>query len=123
MLQRDKLSQLGKDVAGKGDVEKGAVELEQRMAGLTKPLELPLVPAPVAEVLSGLNAGVAGLLLLLSAFFRGWKVSLLVLPGAAVALLGHRFGVPGFGPLGPSLVSMAAGMGLAVLGFIFLRSD
>jgi len=121
MLRSDRLTKLGTDVAGKGDAQQVAAELEQRLAGLGRPLELPLVPASVAEWFSSLNVGVAGLLLVLSAFFRGWKVSLLVLSGAAVVLAGQRFGVPAVGPIGAAQVSMAAGMALALLAMVLLR--
>jgi hypothetical protein len=121
MLRSDRLTKLGTDVAGKGDVHKGLAEAEQRLGGLERPLELPMVSASVAEWFSNLNAGVAGLLLVLSAFFRGWRVSLLVLPGAAVVLAGQRFGVPEVGPVGAAQVSMGAGMALALLGMVFLR--
>jgi hypothetical protein len=121
MLRSDRLTKLGEDVAGKADVQKGIAEIEQKFAGLGRPLELPMVPASVAVWFSSLNAGVAGLLLVLSAFFHGWKVSLLVLPGAAVTLAGHYFGIPGLGPIGAAQVSMVAGMTLALLGMVFLR--
>jgi len=64
---------------------------------------------------------VAGLLLLMSGLLGGWKMSLLVWPGAALAFLGPYFGVPAVGPLSSALVSMAAGTALAFLGFFLFR--
>jgi serine/threonine protein kinase len=64
----------------------------------TEPLWLPLVPSFLSGVVRDMNAGVAGLILLASALVPGWRISLVVIPAAAVALLGSTLGIPA--PLG-----------------------
>jgi serine/threonine protein kinase len=87
----------------------------------TKPLELPLVPAVITGLFDSFNPGVAGLLLVLSAFFRGPRVALFCWPAAVLAFAGPRFGVPSVGPVTAHQLSMAAGVVLAVPGFLFHR--
>jgi serine/threonine protein kinase len=77
----------------------------------TKPLWIPLVPSFLTGVFRDLNSAVAGLILLTSAFVSGWRISLAVIPAAAVALLGTTFGLPGFLCLVVALI-------MAALGFI-----
>ena len=71
-------------------------------------------------MLGGLNVGVAGLILIMSAFSRGLLMSLLVVGGAVVALVGHRLGIPDLG-LPAGVVSMGIGLGMAILGFFLER--
>jgi serine/threonine protein kinase len=80
----------------------------------SKPLWLPLIPSLFTGVFRDLNSAVAGLILLGSALVPGWRISLLVVPAAAVALLGTTFGLPG-------LLCLAAAVLLAALGFIVER--
>jgi serine/threonine protein kinase len=110
LLQGDKLQRVVSNL-----IEKQTLDLD------TKPLQLPGLPEEVGDLFNGFNPAVAGLILIISAFFAGWRVSLLVIPGAAIAFIGHLVGVPAVGPVPAELVSMGAGLGLALLGFIFLR--
>jgi eukaryotic-like serine/threonine-protein kinase len=80
----------------------------------TKPLSLPLVPSLFTGVFRDLNSAVAGLILVGSALVSGWRISLLVIPAAAVALLGTTFGLPGF-------LCLVAALILAALGFFIER--
>ncbi len=61
-----------------------------------KPLWLPLVPSLLTGVIRDANAAVAGLMLTASALVPGWRISLVVIPAAAIALLGSTFGLPAF---------------------------
>jgi eukaryotic-like serine/threonine-protein kinase len=81
----------------------------------TKPLWLPLVPSVFTGVFRDFNSAVAGLILLGSALVPGWRVSLVVIPAAAVALLGTTFGLPAF-------LCLAAALILTALGFIVEHS-
>jgi serine/threonine protein kinase len=97
-------------------------QLQQQMASWkSKPLELPLVPAAVTGLFDGFNPGVGGLILVLSAFFRGPRVALFCWPAAVLAFAGPRLGVPAVGPATAHQLSMAAGVVLAVPGFLFRR--
>jgi hypothetical protein len=87
-------------------------------SGGMKPLGLPFF----GEYLSSLNAGAAGLVLILSSIWRHWKIGFLVLLGAAVMVVGPSSGyVPSVGPLTPQLASLAIGGGIAALGFVLGR--
>jgi tRNA A-37 threonylcarbamoyl transferase component Bud32 len=84
----------------------------------TKPLGLPPVPAALTDVFASLNPGVAGLILVLSALLHGPRITLFGWAGALLALAGPWLGVPALGPVTASEVSMAAGVLLAVPGFV-----
>jgi hypothetical protein len=88
------------------------------LARETRPLSLPLVPAAVTDLFDGFNSGAAALILLLSIFFRGWRIALFAWPAAVVAFAGHRLGIPALGPLSAQTVSMLAGAALALPGFV-----
>jgi hypothetical protein len=88
---------------------------------VTRPLTLPMVPARIAGLLGGFSAGAAGLILLVSSFSRSPKLALFAVPGAAIAWLGPRFGVPDLGPLSAQYSSMAVGAGIAVVGLVLCR--
>ena len=81
----------------------------------SKPLWVPLVPSLLTGVFRDVNSGVAGLILMASALVPGWRISLVVIPAAAVALLGTTFGLPGS-------LSLAAALALAALGFFLGRA-
>jgi eukaryotic-like serine/threonine-protein kinase len=84
----------------------------------TTPLGLAPVPAAITSFFRDLSVGVAGLILLLGAFCRGWGISLWLIPCAVLACAGPDLGVPAVAPLTASVVSMAAGFGGAVAGFV-----
>ncbi len=99
-------------------------QLQLTQADDAKPLELPLLPAPVLTVLSGYGVGLAGLVLLLSCLFRGKKMTVFMLPAAGVILVGHL--IPGFsaqklGPLQGQHLIWAVGGAIAVVGLLFGR--
>jgi hypothetical protein len=78
------------------------------------PLELPLIPGLLTGVFRDSNSGIAGLILLASSLFRGWRIGLLVVPAAVVALFGSTFGLT-------ASLSLAVASILTVLGFRFGR--
>lgn len=86
-----------------------------------KPLELPMVPAAITRWFHGFGAGVAGLILLTSSLFRGFKITFFALPAALIAFLGPEFGIPAIGPLTAPATSMAVGIALLVAGILFGR--
>jgi len=97
-------------------------QLAVERSGRYKPLELPILPATVTAVFDSFNPGIAGLVLILSAFVAGLKISLFVFPAAAAMLLTHTTGILGLVPaLGNSLTSLTIGLILAVAGFLFGR--
>jgi serine/threonine protein kinase len=118
LIHWDKLKAVAQEAIRKRDIGRlgqAEVPTDKPSAGL----KLPMLSEPIT--FDGFNAAVAGLILLVSGFFRGWRMSLLVLPGAALAFVGHHCGVPDAGPVAAMYVSMAGGLVLALLGFIFLR--
>ncbi len=95
----------------------GGVSLDVQQ---TTPLKIPLV----GQLFNSLNAGLAGGLLLFSSLFRGWPMSVFVMPAATIALFGPAFGLPGVTALGGAHVTSAAlAILMAVAGFFFGRSN
>jgi eukaryotic-like serine/threonine-protein kinase len=86
----------------------------------TTALNLAPVPAEVTGFFHDLSVGVAGLILLLGAFCRGWVISLWLVPCAVLACAGPLLGVPAVGPLTPAVLSMAAGFGGALVGYVVM---
>jgi hypothetical protein len=87
----------------------------------TTPLRVPLVPEVLTSGFNSFNPGVAGLLLVLSAFAPGALAGLFAFAAAAVAWAGPRLGIPSLGPLKAEYLSMLAGAGLFVLGLMLGR--
>jgi serine/threonine protein kinase len=116
-LTGDEIKKLAGEAVGQRDVS-----LLQRLnlTG-TKPLSLPLVPAVITDFFGSWAPGMAGLILVLSAFFRGPRMALFAWPAALVAFAGHRLGLPAVGPVPAEYLGMVAGAGLAVLGLVFGR--
>jgi hypothetical protein len=113
LLEQDKLAGLLGKLVENQDFEE--------LARSGPALELPLVPPAVTDLFSGFGPGVAGLILIVSSLFSGWRVSLLAVPAAVIAFVGPQLGVPAMGPVSAPLVAMVAGLGVAILGFVFLR--
>ena len=75
------------------------------------------------------NAGLAGLLLILSSFIRGAKMGAFMLVSVAMILFGSTFGLTNYLPadllnklhLGGETLYMWVGGGIAALGFTFGR--
>ena len=86
--------------------------------GETEALDWPII----GPYFDSLNAGLAGLLLLFASLFRGWKISVFLLPAAAIALLGPWLGVPGIDAIGGAYVSSGAiAIVVAIVGILFAR--
>ncbi len=83
----------------------------------TKPLALGGVPPALTARADSFNVGLAGLILLASLFFRGNLMSVFALLGAAVAVVGHQFGIRTVEPLRAYHVSLMLGTVLALVGF------
>jgi len=88
----------------------------------TRSIEIgPLAPA-LARRVDGFGLGVGGLILVLSAAFRGTRMAAFALPGTLIAAVGPRLVDPAARPLGPtSLAVLAAGAGVFALGIAFGR--
>ncbi len=84
-----------------------------------QPLALP-VAGPLFD---SFNPGVAGVLLMVLALFRGWKMSLFALPAAAVMVLGPKLGLPGIDAIGGAhTTSVVIGLAIAGLGLVLGRT-
>jgi serine/threonine protein kinase len=118
---------VGKLKEGLADVDKLKEELAEKTQALkipdkeTLPLRLPLVPAAVTNLFNSFNSGVAGLILLFSAFYSGRKIGILLWPAALVAFVGHLLAIPAVGPLTAAQASMVIGTIMAVIGTTLLR--
>lgn len=78
----------------------------------SKPLNLPLI----GQFFDRFAPGIAGLVLVISGFFPGWRMSLFALRAAAVMVVGHSFGI------GNDKLAIGIGLAIAVVRFIFGRS-
>ncbi len=103
------------EAAGKLGQEAGTLRLD-----LSHPAQ-PFQPELYGSVFAGFGAGLAGLILVVSAFFHGPRMSLFALPAALIAVFGPRLGLPSVGPLDPEHLSLAVAAGVAVLGWFFGR--
>jgi hypothetical protein len=83
----------------------------------TRGLVVGGVPPAATSWVDSFNVGLAGLILLASLFFRGNLMSVLALIGAAVAVVGHQFGIRTVEPLRDYHVSLMLGTVLALVGF------
>jgi len=95
-----------------------------------KPLELIGMPARFASILGTWNAGVAAVMLLISALFAGRKLGVVLIFAAALMVGGHLWGgMPRFGVIeswggGQGFLyatTLAMGVAVGVLGFAFAR--
>jgi eukaryotic-like serine/threonine-protein kinase len=80
-----------------------------------KPLSIPMVPAEITAPLSTVTAGVAGLLLIFSAFQSVRFLALFHFANAAFMVLGPSWGVPELAGMSPELVCMIAGVAMWAL--------
>lgn len=103
-------------------LEKGTLDGLKVQAALdatraTKPLAVASVPAAATSWVDSFNVGLAGLILLGSLCFRGNLMSVMALLGAAVAVVGHQFGIRAVEPFRAYHVSLMLGALLAIVGF------
>ncbi|HEY1067834.1 MAG TPA: protein kinase [Pirellulales bacterium] len=88
----------------------------------SKPLHSAAIPSAITNLFFDVNSLAAGLLLVISALFRGLKIDWSYTLGAAVAFIGPFVGVPDFG-IGAGLASAAIGLGIAIVGWLFTPSE
>ena len=83
------------------------------------PLKFPFLPANIASrFFNNYNALAAGLILILSSFFAGVRMSAFAIPAAVITFAGPTLGVPGLN----QTISILAGSGIAVAGWFFGRA-
>ena len=85
----------------------------------TTPLAVEGVPSRFTGWVDSFNVGIAGLLLMGSLCFRGNAMSLMVLAGAGVAVVGHQLGVRTVEPVSDYHVALLLGAVIALIGFRF----
>lgn len=96
------------DFEGRGSIWRTLREFVRQDA---PPIDLPLLPRLVEDVLCSQGAAVAGALLLASSIFRGTRQTWLLVPALGVLLAGPRF-LPAFGAISPQLVAITIGLAL-----------
>ncbi|MFN4242503.1 MAG: serine/threonine-protein kinase [Tepidisphaerales bacterium] len=121
----DRINEAIGNVSGEDVEGSGARVVVPKDSGRRVPLELPMLPKAVTGLWADFGAGVAGLLLLVSAVFSGIRLGWFVIPGAALLLAGHLLGgmVPSVWVLSGTQVVQAAGLAWALLGLLLVRSD
>ena len=86
-------------------------QIDVKVPVKTKPLELGFLPRFISESFNGFHAGIAGLILVVSAFVWGSRVGFFAIPGALVTLfLSSTFG-------------LIVGASVASLGLFFGTTD
>ncbi len=90
-----------------------------RIHTMDERLRIPGVPESITRLVSGYGVGAAGLILIASALVAGSRIAIFALPGAAVAWLGPRLGIPPVGPLAAPAVSAAIGSAVLLVGMIW----
>jgi hypothetical protein len=86
-----------------------------------QPLHLSFLPDAWLRPFHSLNPGIAGLVLLLSLFWRSWRLNIFLIPAAVAILLGDSLGLPDKsigGTFGVSITSLFFGTALLTLGFL-----
>jgi serine/threonine protein kinase len=105
-----KVKQISNEIKNKVDI---------RVKG-KKQLQLPMVPDWICSITgSNYNGGVAGAILLLTAFFAGKRLGVMVWLGAVIALFAYRYNVPLL--FDRPWIAAGIGAGVAVLGIFFFR--
>jgi hypothetical protein len=84
-----------------------------------KPLELPMLPAIITTLLSGVQAGAAGLMLLASALLSRLRAAAFAFPAAALALFAPLPSIPGLDAVADGrTVNLAAAAAVLAAGFV-----
>jgi serine/threonine protein kinase len=71
----------------------------------------------------GFAVGIAGLMMAMSAFISGWRMSLFAIPAIVIAIVGPHLGIPDIGPVAAWAVSCAAAFLLMIPGAIVSESE
>jgi len=96
-----------------GVLESGIEALERS----TEPLRVDGVPAAFTNWADSINAGIAGLMLLVSLGFRGNATAVLAIAGAGVAAAGHQLGIRTVEPVRDVHIALLLGSVLILAGF------
>ncbi len=109
-------------VANPWDKTKLNTDIPKENLQAIKPVEIPAMPQSIAkDYFNSPAVGVAGLLLVLSVFRPGSRMGLFMLPAAAIMVTGAKLGMPDIPVskyvISAAILSIAAGMVLAVMGY------
>lgn len=88
-----------------------------KKASETRPLHFEGVPEKLTSWCDTANVGWAGVLLLASLFYRGNVMSIMVMLGAAIIVLGHRYGIQTVEPIRNYHVSLMLGSVFCLIGY------
>lgn len=101
-------------------VKTASQEMKTAVKGNRQPLKLAFIPKFITNFFYNFNPGVAGLALIISAFFAGSLIGFFSLGGAAVIMLGGSY-LPSLLGLSPPIVALVLGMGIVLMGLILVR--
>ena len=82
-------------------------------------LQFPPIPDKIEDLAGSYNGGVAGLLVLISAFFIGKRLGIAVLAAAAFILSGATLPIPVIN--GSPWIAAGIGIALGLIGIMFFR--
>jgi serine/threonine protein kinase len=108
-----------------GDVTK--IDLDEVTDALNTSEEAPRTALKL-PVIGGLfdnfQAGIAGLILAVSAFVSGFRMSFFAVPAAIVTVFGPALGLPGIAAIGgPTTTATVIGLGLLIAGFVLVQPE
>lgn len=88
-----------------------------------RPLQVSFLPPIITNLFDSFNPIVAGVILIMSTFAGNGMAILIMTLGALIALTGHKLSlpIPTINPLTPGHLTMAVGMGVAVVTLIVFR--
>jgi hypothetical protein len=78
------------------------------------------IPASLTRWFGGWQAGIAGMLLVVSVFFSAPKLGLFTIPAAMVAMVGGQIS-PSIGPLSGWLIASMIGIAISGIGIRLTR--
>lgn len=119
LLPRDAIDGLAgrvtqvRDLDSARELAEEAGRLRVEVPEQVTPLHLPPLPRTVAERIGTPGAGVAGLILLLSAPLRGWSLGLPLGLAAILAIFGPDLGIPAIAGFGAEATSILGAIAVA----------
>lgn len=126
LIPGSELRELGEQLTETGvedaaAVGEGMIESYAGRVRSARPLRVSWMPGEREQWFDGFAPGVAGLVLVLSALVPGWLLSLLLVPGLAVMLLGEKWGIPGMWEVSAEYVCLALGFFLCIPAWLIAR--
>ena len=100
----------------------GVERVKAHAAKQTETLDLPVIPPALLTLVSSFGAGIGGLILIVSSFVRGVRITFFAVPAAAIPILGPKLGLPSVFGLDASFIPSIVGAAIMAAGLVFGRA-